>query len=146
VRAGLLAAFAAGQGPAADAAYSLGAWLMHKTGVSRGAAAGLAGWARRAAAHLLVAALAGGDVLSESVARNVCRWTGRLPAGCRQAAGEILVAAAGAGADEEDLARLAAGMIAWAQPAGDGEGRGSSGDRSVRLEATSGGAGCCGVS
>jgi Domain of unknown function (DUF222) len=142
VRASLLAAFAAGQGPAADAAHSLGAWLMHKTGVSRGAAAGLVGWARRGVAHPLVAvALAEGDVLTESVARNVCRWTDRLPEECRQAADEILVAAARAGADEEDLARLAAEMIARAQPDGDGEGQRSFGDRSVRLETTFDGAG-----
>src|SRR5579875_709244 len=70
VRAALLAAFAAGQGSAADAAYSLGAWLIHKTGVTRGAAAGLAGWMRRAIAHpVAAAALAEGGVLTESVAR-----------------------------------------------------------------------------
>jgi Domain of unknown function (DUF222) len=141
VRAGLLAAFAAGQGPAADAGHSLGAWLMHKTGVSRGAAAGLVGWARRAVAHPLVAAaLAEGDVLSESVARNLCQWTGRLPEDCRQAADEILVAAARAGADEEDLARLAAEMYARSR-SGDSEDGRSFEDRSVILETTFDGAG-----
>ncbi len=143
VRASLLAAFTAGQGPAADASHSLGAWLVHKTGVTRGAAAGLVGWMRRAAAHPLVAtALAEGGVLSESVARSLCRWTDRLPADCRQAADEILVAAARAGADEEDLARLAAEMIARAQPAGDGDDPSRDfEDRSVILETTFGGAG-----
>ncbi len=141
VRAWLLAGFAAGQGPAADAAYSLGAWLIHKTGVTRGAAAGLVGWARRAEAHPAVAgALAEGGVLSESVARSLCRWTGRLPEGSRQAADEILVAAARAGADEEDLARLAAEMIARSRPEPDG-GEGRFEDRSVILETTFGGAG-----
>jgi Domain of unknown function (DUF222)/HNH endonuclease len=141
VRASLLAAFAAGQGPAADAAHSLGAWLMHKTGVSRGGAAGLVGWMRRGVAHPEVAvALADGDVLTESVARNVCKWTDRLPADCRQAADEILVAAARAGADEEDLARLAAEMIARAQ-SGSGGAEDRFADRSVRLETTFDGAG-----
>jgi Domain of unknown function (DUF222) len=141
VRASLLAAFAAGQGPAADAAHSLGAWLMHKTGMTKGAAAGLVGWMRRAVAHPEVAvALAEGDVLTESVARSVCRWTDRLAEGCRQAADAILVAAARAGADEEDLARLAAEMYARSR-SGDSEDGRSFGDRSVILETTFDGAG-----
>src|SRR5579875_2271314 len=142
VRAWLLAAFAAGQGPAAGAAHSLGAWLIHKTGVTRGAAAGREGWMRRAQAPPAVAAaLAEGDVLTESVARSLCGWTDRLPEDSRAAADEILLGAARAGADEEDLARLAAEMIARSQP-GDGEDdRRSFADRSVRLETTFGGAG-----
>src|SRR5579875_196053 len=93
--------------------WATGPWLIHKTGVTRGAAAGHIGWARRAAAHPQVAAaLAEGDVLTESVARSLCGWTDRLPEDARQAADEILVGAARAGADEEDLARLAAEMIA----------------------------------
>ena len=39
-RASVLAAFTAGQGYCADADYSPRAWLMHKTGITRGAAAG----------------------------------------------------------------------------------------------------------
>ncbi len=141
VRASVLAAFAAGQGPAADAAHSLGAWLIHKTGVTRGAAAGLVGWMRRAVAHPVVAAaLAEGTVLSESVAHSVCRWSDRLPEDSRQAADEILVSAARAGADEEDLARLAAEMIARAQQEPSDDGR-SFEDRSVTLETTFDGAG-----
>ena len=58
-RASVLAAFTAGQGYCADADYSPRAWLMHKTGVTKGAAAGHMAWARRAAAHpQVVAALA----------------------------------------------------------------------------------------
>ena len=142
VRAWLLAAFAAGQGPAADAAHSLGAWLIHKTGVTRGAAAGHIGWMRRAAAHPQVAAaLADGDVLTESVARNLCKWTDKLPEACRDAADGILVAAARAGADEEDLARLAAEIYARSLPPDDEGGQRSFEDRSVRLETTFDGAG-----
>jgi hypothetical protein len=141
VRAGILRAFAAGQGYAEDAAHSAGPWLIHKTGVTRGAAAGHIGWARRAAAHPQVAAaLAEGDVLTESVARSLCGWTDRLPEDARQAADEILVGAARAGADEEDLARLAAEMIARSRQPGDDDGR-SFEDRSVRLETTFDGAG-----
>ena len=39
-RISILGAFAAGQGHVADADYSPRAWLVHKTGVTRGAAAG----------------------------------------------------------------------------------------------------------
>ena len=47
VRAGLgyLAAFTAGQGYAGDADYSPRAWLMHKTGITGGAAAAHTAWA-----------------------------------------------------------------------------------------------------
>jgi Domain of unknown function (DUF222) len=139
-RAWILGAFAASQGPAADADYSPRAWLVHKTGVTRGAAAGHVGWARRAVAHPQVAvALAEGTVLSESVARKLCGWTDRLPEGCRQAADEILVAAARAGADERDLAGLAAEIRARA-PHEEEDGKGFE-DRCLRLETTFDGAG-----
>jgi hypothetical protein len=83
-RARFLGAFTAAQGHTADADYSPAAWLIHRTRITRGAARGHVGWARRAEAHPRVAAaLAEGDVLSESVARVVCEWTDRLPAGCR---------------------------------------------------------------
>src|SRR5271154_1678610 len=76
-RARFLGAFTAAQGYAADADYSPAAWLIHRT--PRGAARGHLGWARRAEAHPRVeAALADGDVLSESVARVVCGWTDKL--------------------------------------------------------------------
>ena len=39
VRASFLSAFTVGQGYSADADYSARAWLMHKTGITRGAAA-----------------------------------------------------------------------------------------------------------
>ena len=56
----VLAAFTAGQGYCADADHSPRAWLMHKTGITKGAAAGHLAWSRRAAAYpQVVAALAG---------------------------------------------------------------------------------------
>ena len=96
-RAGCLAAFTAGQGHCGDADYSPRAWLMHQTGITRGAAAGHTAWARRADGHrLVVAALAAGQV-SESYGRAICQWTDKLPAQSREAADEILLAAAAAG-------------------------------------------------
>ena len=46
-----LAAFTSGQGYSEDADYSPRAWLIHQTGITRGAAAGYVAWAGRAAAH-----------------------------------------------------------------------------------------------
>src|SRR5689334_18093636 len=60
-RAGFLAAFTAGQGPAGDGDSSAVSWLIHRTGITRGAAVGHSAWARRAAAHpTVLAALAAG--------------------------------------------------------------------------------------
>jgi hypothetical protein len=50
-RASVLAGFTAGQGYADDAEYSARSWLMHRTGITRGAAVGHAAWARRAATN-----------------------------------------------------------------------------------------------
>jgi Domain of unknown function (DUF222) len=142
VRAWVLGAFTSGQGYSTDADYSPRAWLMHKTGVTRGAAAGHVGWERRAAAHPEVAAaLAEGDVLTESMARTVCGWSDRLPEGCRLAADAILIAAARAGADQRALAELAAEIYARSLPSPDDGPDDGFDDRSVRVETTFGGAG-----
>src|SRR6266496_536932 len=45
-RASFLGVFTAGQGYCADAAYSARAWLIHQTGITRGAAASHTAWAR----------------------------------------------------------------------------------------------------
>jgi hypothetical protein len=46
-RAWFLAAFTAGQGHAGDGDYSAVSWLIHRTGITRGAAATLRGYWRR---------------------------------------------------------------------------------------------------
>ncbi len=141
-RASILAAFTAAQGYSADADYSPRAWLIHKTGITSGAAVAHTGWVRRAAAHPLVAqALAGGEI-SESVARTICTWTDKLPEDCRQAADGILVTAAKAGMDVRDLAGLAGEIYARSLPADPDQGQDEAfGDRSVRVETTFDGAG-----
>jgi hypothetical protein len=143
VRAWTLGAFTSGQGYSADADYSPRAWLIHKTRVTRGAAAGYTGWMRRAVAHpQVVMALAEGTVLTQSVARQLCRWTDKLPEQCRQAADDILVAAARAGADERDLTGLAAEICDRAPRDTDQDApQDRFEDRSVRLETTFDGAG-----
>ena len=73
-----MADFTAGQGYSADADYSPTSWLIHRTGVTKGAARGHRAWARRALTHpLVVAALAEGTVLTESVATLICRRIAR---------------------------------------------------------------------
>src|ERR1700730_14854557 len=46
-RAFLLAGFTAGAGPAGDGDYSAVSWLIHRTGVTRGAAVGHSAWGHR---------------------------------------------------------------------------------------------------
>jgi hypothetical protein len=142
-RAQILVAFTASQGYSADADYSPTSWLIHRTRVTKGAARGHLGWARRAVTHPnVLKALAEGTVVSESMARTICQWTDKLPEACRPAADEILIAAAQAGARQEDLAALAAEIYARSlsedhddQPGLDFE------DRQVRVETTFEGAG-----
>jgi len=141
-RAWILGSYTASHGYSADAEYSAGAWLRHRTKVTKTAARAHVAWVRRAEAHpAVVAALAEGTVLTESVARAICRWTDRLPEDCRPSADAILVAAARAGVDEWDLAGLAAEIYARSLPTDDDDPQDGFADRSVRLETTFEGAG-----
>ena len=141
-RAGFLAAFTAGQGPAGDGDYSAVSWLMHRTGITKGAAVGHTAWAKRTATHpRVLAALAAGQV-SESVGRLICLWTGKLPQEHQDAADEQLLAAFAAGLGLADLAGLFAEMYVRARgdlPDQD-PGRDFA-DREVKLATTIGGAG-----
>ena len=141
-RASFLSVFTTGKGYSADADYSARAWLMHRTGITRGAAASHTAWARRAGTHpLVVAALAAGE-LSESCGRAICRWTDTLPEKYREESGELLIAAARAGLGLADLGALFAEMYERARsdlPDEDPD-RGF-GDRGVRLVTTFQGAG-----
>ena len=141
-RASFLAVFTAGQGYAGDADYSAVSWLMHRTGITRGAAVGHAAWARRAGTHpKVVAALAAGQV-SESVGRLICLWTGKLPEQHRDDADEVLVAAAASGLGLEELAALFAEMYERARgDLPDADPDRDFADRAVKLAVTFGGAG-----
>ena len=141
-RAWILAAFTNGQGYSADADYSPTSWLIHRTKVTKGAARGHLGWARRTVTHpQVVLALAEGAVLTESMARTICQWTDKLPADCRATADDILIAAARAGARKEDLAGLAAEIYARSLPEDDDNPEPAFEDRQVRVETTFAGAG-----
>ncbi len=143
-RAKVLGAFTAAQGYSADGDYSPRSWLIHRTRITRGAAAAYLAWARRAAAHPRVAAALAQRVISESYARKICEWSGKLPPDCRDAADAILVAAAKAGADLTDLVQLAAEMYTRSLPEpGDDDDRPDETfeDRRVTVETTFDGAG-----
>ena len=140
-RTSILAAFTSGKGYCADADYSPRAWLIHKTRVTKGAAVAYTAWARRAAAHPEVAAVLAAGEMSESYARTICAWTGKLPEDSRRDADEILLGAAKAGMDLRDLAGLAAEIYARSLPEDPDEKDEQFEDRSVKLEATFDGAG-----
>jgi len=133
----VLGAFASAQGPGADAEYSPRAWLIHKTGVTGGAAMAYTAWVRRAEDHPLVfAAMATGD-LPESVARLLCQWTNQLPEDQRDAADDKLVAAALAGMSLRDLAELFGEIYEQARSASPDEDKDEVfDDRAVRLITT----------
>ena len=116
--------------------------MINRTRVTKGAAVAYTAWVRRAAAHPLVAqALAAGEI-SESFARTICAWTGKLPGDCLQDADEILVLAAKSGADLRDLAGLAGEIYARSLPEDPDKKQDQAfEDRSVRLETTFDGAG-----
>ncbi|HEY7146321.1 MAG TPA: DUF222 domain-containing protein, partial [Streptosporangiaceae bacterium] len=142
VRASFLSAFTFGQGYSADADYSPRAWLMHRTGITRGAAAAHTAWAKRAQAHpRVVAALAAGE-LSESCGRAICRWTDKLPQKYREESDELLLTAAAGGLGLADLAALFAEMYQRARSElPDEDPERDFADRGVRLETTFQGAG-----
>jgi hypothetical protein len=141
-RASFLAAFTAGAGHAGDGDYSAVSWLIHRTGITRGAAVGHSAWAKRTATHpKVLAALAAGQV-SESVGRVICLWTDKLPGDYRDAGDEQLLAAFAAGLGLGDLAGLFAEMYVRARgdlPDQDREREFA--DREVKLATTIGGAG-----
>jgi len=141
-RAAVLAAFTAGQGYVGDAEYSAVSWLMHRTGITRGAAVGHAAWTGRTRTHpRVLAALAAGQV-SESVGRLICLWTSRLPEKFRDQSDEVLLAAAAAGLGVEELAALVAEMYERARGDLPDEDPGRDfTDRGVKLATTFGGAG-----
>ena len=116
-RAKILSAFTAQQGYEADGYYGAASWLRAITRLTKGGAAAATGWARRLAAHPVIAAALAAGRVPASLARLICDWTDKLPEQYRQDADGILLAAVLGGADPHDLARLALEMIERAQAA-----------------------------
>ncbi len=141
-RASFLSSFTAGQGYADDGDYGAVSWLMHRTGITRGAAVGHAAWARRAGTHPRVVAALAAEQVTESVGRLICLWTGKLPEKFRDESDELLLAAAASGLGLGELAALFAQMYERSRselpdedPGRDFAGRG------LKLATTFGGAG-----
>jgi Domain of unknown function (DUF222) len=141
-RTSVLSAFSSGRGYSADADYSPRAWLMHKTGVTKGAAVAYTAWVRRAAEHPRVSAALAEEDLPESVARILCQWTNQLPADRREDADRNLVAAAVAGMDLRGLAELYGEIYEQSRSEAPDEDKDETfDDRAVRLVTTFQGAG-----
>ena len=143
-RAQVLGAFTAARGYSADGDYSPRSWLIHRTRITKGAAAGHLAWARRAAAHPRIVVALAERTVSESYARKICEWSDKLPPDCRDTADAILIAAAQAGADLTDLVQLAAEMYTRSLPdpgSDDDQPEDTFEDRAVRVETTFDGAG-----
>jgi Domain of unknown function (DUF222) len=141
-RASFLSTFTTGKGYSADADYSARAWLMHRTGITRGAAASHTAWAKRAGSHPPVITALAAEELSESYGRTICQWTDRMPEKFREESDELLVAAAAAGLGLADLGALFAEMYEQARgDLPDEDPDGPLEDRAVRLETTFQGAG-----
>ena len=141
-RASFLAAFTALQGYCEDADYSPRAWLIHKTGITKGAAIGHIAWARRTDTHPRVVAVLATGRVSESVGRMICLWTDRLPEKFREESDELLLTAAMAGLGLQELGALAAEMYERSRAdLPDEDPARAFEDRAVRLQTTFQGAG-----
>ena len=149
VNAAVLAAFTAQSGYEPDGHRSAVQWLVHRTGMSKGAALGAYGWHKRLARHGVIAAAMTDGTVSESWAKAIAQWTDPLPAADRDEADRILLEAAAAGVPLEDLEVLARSIWetwkAQHPDPDDGNGDGGDedgfGDRRLRLGVTFGGAG-----
>jgi hypothetical protein len=138
--AAVLSAFDAEGGFTDDGQGTSKTWLRWQTQVTAGAASGAVGWMRRLRAHPAVAGALRTGAISESWAKEICRWTDLLPESARADADTILLAAAAGGADLADLASLAEQMRAkLARPDRDRDD--GFDQRRLRLASTLGGAG-----
>src|SRR6266568_719674 len=137
VRASFLSAFTVGKGYSADADYSARSWLMHRTGITRGAAARHTAWAKRAGTHPRIVAALAREEISESYARAICQWTDRLPEKFREESDKFLADAAAGGLGLADLSAMFAEIYerARSELPDEDPARGFE-DRGVRLETT----------
>jgi len=141
-RASVLSTFSTGQGYWDDGDYSARSWLIHKTGITPGAAVGHTAWARRTGTHPRVVAALAAEMVTESVGRMICLWTGKLPEKFQDESDELLLAAAAGGMDLAGLTAMAAEMYERSRAdLPDEDPEGALEDRAVRLETTFGGAG-----
>src|SRR3984885_11472370 len=138
--AGLLAAYDAKDGHQADGQRSLGAWLVHMTRVTRAQAPQYKAIQALSRHHEPLRAGLRTKAVAKSVALQLAKWTQAIPAEFRGPAEEILVAAAGAGADLRALAQICAEIRSRTVPP-DPDGRDPALDRALFLDTTLDGAG-----
>ena len=140
VRGKLVKMFDLSGGPSGDAHQTVGAWLKWETAVTKEQAKAHRAWARRVDEHpLIIKTMLTGRHMSPSLAARCCGWTKKIPADFRAEADGILAAAFQAGADEPELGRIAAELIAALAPPDEDDT--AFRDRSLRLEDTIDGAG-----
>src|ERR1700677_3358122 len=140
VRGKLVKMFDLSGGPSGDAHQTIGAWLKWETAVTKEQAKAHRAWARRVDEHpVIIESMTTGRHMSPSLAARCCGWTKKIPQEFRAEADGILAAAFQAGADEPELGRIAAELIAALAPPDEDDV--TFRDRSLRLEDTIDGAG-----
>ena len=143
---GLLRRFDADDGHDADGYATSAAWLAARTRLGRRDAKAAVRQMRLLGRHPLLDAATAGGAVTISWAREIAGWTGRIDdQELQREADQILLDAAAAGADLDDLKLIAqAAYEAWraAEPDPDEDPRGRGfGDRHLHLETTLDGAG-----
>src|SRR5579859_1731075 len=121
IRGAALAAFADGPGCSWYGQQSMTSFLVAETRVTRAAATGHAGWAKRHARHPRVMAALAAMQITVSIAIRICGWSDLLPEEHRDSCEEILVAAWQGGCTIGDLAMLARQMLEELAPDQDGK-------------------------
>jgi hypothetical protein len=139
-RAGLLGAFDAAGDYELDGHGSGGAWLRHRTRITKDEAARHRAWVKTKAEHPLIVAAMRDGILSKSWAKRVMAVTGKIPEPFRQEADKIIATAAATGVELVDLVRLAAEILARTAGPDPDDDKGFR-DRNLRLHTTFEGAG-----
>jgi hypothetical protein len=126
----------------ADGYSSSSAWLAGKAKLGKKDARATVRRMQVLSRHpLLARGIALGEI-SESWAREIVGWLGKLPEELREGTEKILAEAAGAGASLDDLATITAAALAqWEADHPDEDDEGTFPDRFLQVETTLGGAG-----
>jgi hypothetical protein len=137
-----LSRFDAAGGHDSDGYATSSAWLAGKCRIAPKAAKTSMRGTRQVTSHPPLAGALADGVISESWAGEIAAWTSRLPAEMREDADTILLEAAAAGADFDDLRLLAdAAWQQWKSQRPDPDDDDGFDDRYLRVDTTMDGAG-----